>query len=118
MMIQENDENKMNDEMGQAAGSDEKQKVKIEFPYSEIIREKAPKPFEVAEKLATEWKNEGDFSDLGITHPMAGMVAAEALKKAKNVEKKLEEKGVFSIAKMGLEIAKAQVETIKNKFQK
>lgn len=118
MMMQENEDTKNSENVSASAEAAEKEKVKIEFPYSEVIREKAPKPFEVAEKVATDWKNEGDFSDLGITHPMAGMVAAEALKKAKSVEKKLEEKGVFSIAKMGIEIAKAQVETIKSKLQK
>lgn len=96
----------------------EKEPVKIEFPYSEILREKAPKAFEVAEKVATDWKNEGDFTDLGITHPVAGIVASQALTKAKEVEKKLEEKGVFTMAKMGLEIAKSQVETIKSKIVK
>jgi hypothetical protein len=48
---------------------------------------------------------------------VAGIVASQALKKAKDVEKKLEEKGVFSIAKMGLEIAKAQVENIRSKIK-
>jgi len=91
--------------------------VKIEFPYSEIIREKVPKAFEVAEKVATDWKNEGDFTDLGIDHPVAGIVASQALTRAKKVEKKIEEKGVFTMAKMGLEIAKSQVETLKNKIK-
>lgn len=49
---------------------------------------------------------------------MADVVAAEALKKAKQVEKKLEEKGVFNIAKMGIAIAKAQVEEIQKKVFK
>jgi hypothetical protein len=105
----------------EASASEEapqKEQVKIEFPYSEILREKAPKAFEVAEKVATDWKNEGDFTDLGITHPVAGIVASQALTKAKEVEKKLEEKGVFTMAKMGLEIAKSQVETIKSKIVK
>lgn len=91
--------------------------IRIEFPYSELIRAKVPKAFDVAEKVATDWKNEGDFTDLGIPHPVAGIVASQALKKAKDVEKKLEEKGVFSIAKMGLEIAKAQVENIRSKIK-
>lgn len=95
----------------------EKEQVTIEFPYSELLRAKAPKAFEVAEKVATDWKNEGDFTDLGITHPMAGIVASQALLKAKDVEKKLEEKGVFTMAKMGLEIAKSQVENIKSKIK-
>lgn len=95
----------------------EKEPIKIEFPYSELIRAKVPKAFDVAEKVATDWKNEGDFTDLGIPHPVAGIVASQALQKAKDVEKKLEEKGVFSIAKMGLEIAKAQVENIRSKIK-
>ena len=95
----------------------EKEPVKIEFPYSELIRAKVPKAFEVVEKAATDWKNEGDFTDLGIGHPLAGIVASQALQKAKDVEKKLEEKGVISMAKMGLEIAKSQVETIKSKMK-
>lgn len=95
----------------------EKEPVKIEFPYSELIRAKVPKAFEVVEKAATDWKNEGDFTDLGIGHPLAGIVASQALQKAKDVEKKLEEKGVISMAKMGIEIAKSQVETIKSKMK-
>lgn len=94
------------------------EKVKIEFPYSDLVRSKVPKAFEVAEKVATDWKNEGQFQDLGLPHPLADVVAAEALKKAKQVEKKLEEKGVFNIAKMGIAIAKAQVEEIQKKVFK
>jgi hypothetical protein len=107
-----------NEEKKAESQSEESQKVKIEFPYSEVIREKVPKAFEVAEKVATDWKNEGDFTDLGITNPVANIVAAQALVKAKQVEKKLEEKGVFSMAKMGLEIAKLQVENLKSKINK
>lgn len=123
-MIQENENQDVvdnNEEPKEAADPQANAKadsVKIEFPYSEIIREKVPKAFEVAEKVATDWKNEGDFTDLGIDHPVAGIVASQALTKAKQVEKKLEEKGVFTMAKMGLEIAKSQVETLKSKINK
>lgn len=113
----ENDENP-SVEASASEEAPQKEQVKIEFPYSEVLREKAPKAFEVAEKVATDWKNEGDFTDLGISHPVAGIVASQALAKAKEVEKKLEEKGVFTMAKMGLEIAKSQVETIKSKIVK
>ena len=118
-MIQENEEVKVAESTEtQEKTEPQKEAVKIEFPYSEIIREKVPKAFEVAEKVATEWKNEGDFTDLGISHPVAGIVASQALTKAKEVEKKLEEKGVFTMAKMGIEIAKLQVENIKSKISK
>ena len=95
-----------------------KEKVKIEFPYSQLLREKAPKAFDIAEAVATDWKHEGDFTQIGIEHPVAGIVASQALAKAKQVEKKLEEKGVFTVAKMGLEIAKSQVENLKSKIVK
>lgn len=94
------------------------EKVKIEFPYSEVVRAAIPKAFDVAEKVATDWKNEGQFQDLGLPHPLVDVVAAEALKKAKQVEKKLEEKGVFNIAKMGIAIAKAQAEELQKKVFK
>ena len=116
-MIQDN-ENEAKSQESTAEEAPVKEAVKIEFPYSELIREKVPKAFEVAEKVATDWKNEGDFTDLGIKHPVAGIVASQALTKAKEVEKKLEEKGVFTLAKMGVEIAKSQVENIKNKIAK
>lgn len=89
--------------------------VKIEFPYSEVVRAQIPKTFDVVEKAATDWKNEGDFSDIGIQHPVAGVLAAQVLQQAKKVEKKLEEKGVISIAKMGFQIAKSQLEQITKK---
>ena len=97
-----------------------KQQVKIDFPFSDVVRAQMPKAFETAEKVATEvkhhWKTEGDFANLGLPHPLADMVASQALQKAKEVEKKLEEKGVFNIAKMGLEIAKSQFENFKKKI--
>lgn len=117
-MIQENENNNDDSSSNATEAEAEKTKVKIEFPYSDIIRAKVPKTFEIAEKVATDWKNEGNFTDLGIGHPVAEIVASQALQKAKDVEKKLEEKGVFTMAKMGLEIAKAQVENLKSKIQK
>lgn len=100
--------------------AEEKQDVKIDFPFSDLVRAQIPKAFETAEKVVTEvkhhWKTEGDFVNLGLPHPVADMVATHALQKAKKVEKKLEEKGVFSLAKMGLEIAKSQLENLKKKI--
>ena len=108
---------KVNDDSGAGA---EKQQVKIDFPFSDVVRAQMPKAFETAEKVATEvkhhWKTEGDFTNLGLPHPVADMVASQALQKAKEVEKKLEEKGVFNLAKMGLEIAKSQFENLKKKI--
>lgn len=117
-MIQDNDENDEPKNSETDSETKAKEKVTIEFPYSDILRSKAPKAFDVAEKVATDWKNEGDFTDLGIGHPVAEIVASQALQKAKDVEKKLDEKGVFTMAKMGLEIAKSQVEILVKKIQK
>lgn len=116
-MIQEN-EDQTNKEDHTADAKADKPKVTIEFPYSDLLRAQAPKVFDVAEKVATDWKHEGDFTELGIGHPVADMVAHQALTKAKEVEKKLDEKGVFTLAKLGLDIAKSQVEILKSKINK
>ncbi|MBC7371278.1 MAG: hypothetical protein H7326_06930 [Bdellovibrionaceae bacterium] len=87
----------------------EEKKIHIEFPYSEMIRARAPKFFEVAETVATDWVNDGNFENVPVGHPVAQMTVAAGLRKAKEVEKKLEEKGVFMMAKMGLEFAKSKL---------
>lgn len=103
-----NDEKTANEETAQTE-ENKSEKVKIEFPYSEVLREKAPKAFEVAENVATLWKNNEKFENIGLSNPLAEIAAVKTLEKAKQVEKKLEEKGVFAIAKMGTEIAKAKL---------
>ena len=93
-------------------------KIKIEFPYSEIIRDKIPNAFNIVENVATQWKNNDKVESVGLSHPLAEIVAVKALEKAKTIEKKLEEKGVFAMAQMGFEIAKAQALTILDKIKK
>jgi hypothetical protein len=119
-MQNENNEAKDQNENSQTTDSviSEAEKVKIEFPYSEVVRAKIPKAFDVAENVATKWKNNEKFDDLGLGHPLAEVAAAKALEKAKEVEKKLDEKGVFTIAKMGVEIAKSQAQQVLEKFKK
>ena len=116
-MIQANDVND-NDETPKDSEAEKIKlsKVEIKFPFSDVVRAQIPKAFDVAEKVATDWKNEGDFKEIGLPHPLADVVATQALKKAKEVEKKLEEKGVFTLAKMGIEIAKSQINELKKKF--
>lgn len=87
----------------------ERKKIHIEFPYSELVRAKVPRAFEVAENVAEEWVNDGSFENLPVGHPLAQITMAAGLRKAKEVEKKLEEKGVFMMAKMGLEFAKSKM---------
>jgi hypothetical protein len=93
----------------------DRKKIHIEFPYSELVRAKVPKAFEVAENVAEEWVNDGRFENIPVGHPLAQLTVAAGLRKAKEVEKKLEEKGVFMMAKMGLEYAKSKVNSKLNK---
>jgi hypothetical protein len=83
-------------------------KVHLDFYGSEILRQKAPQAFELAEAVADDWVNNGNFQKLPLNHPFAQLVSAVSLQSAKKVEKKLEEKGVISMAKMGLEYAKTK----------
>ncbi len=86
------------------------EKIHLEFYGSELIRQKAPKVMEIADTVADEWVKDGNFQGLPVGNPIAQMAAATALRKAKDVEKKLEEKGVFAMAKMGLEFVKSKIE--------
>lgn len=113
-----NDEVKQNENISNAEADVEKSKVKIEFPYSEVVRGQVPKVFEVAENVATQWKNNEKFENIGLPHPLAEVAAVKALEKAKEVEKKLEEKGVITAAKMGVEIAKMQAQSFLSKIKK
>jgi hypothetical protein len=92
--------------------AEDKKKVEISFTGSEILRAKLPKPFAVAEAVATDWVNDGKFEDLQIGHPLAQMAASAGLKKAKEIEKKLIESGVIEkVAMQALTAAmKAQSE--------
>ncbi len=75
--------------------SDTKKKIEISFFGSEIIRAKLPKPFEIAETVATDWMNNGNFEDLHLGHPLAESAAIAGLKKAKEIEKKVIDSGVI-----------------------
>jgi Cdc6-like AAA superfamily ATPase len=69
-------------------------KVELNFKGSEILRAKFPKPFQVAEKIATDWVHDGRFEGLPLGHPLAQYFAAKGLRKAKEVEKKVMESPV------------------------
>jgi hypothetical protein len=115
--INENEDEVVPDQVATEEPEAPKEKVKIEFPFSEMVREKAPKVFEVAENVATQWRDDEKF-DVGLPHPIAEIAAIKALEKAKEVEKKLEDAGVITAAKMGVEIAKLQAQSILSKFKK
>lgn len=99
------------DEGVQASSEDmENPKVHLEFYGSEYIRMKAPEVMNFAESVVGEWQQDGDFEGLPVDNPMAQMVAAKALRKAKDIEKTLDEKGVFTIARMGVDYVKSKIE--------
>jgi len=89
--------------------SEERPKTHLEFVGSELIRQKAPKVMEVADTVVDEWMKDGQFEGLPVGNPLAQFAAAKVLRKAKDVEKKLEEKGVFMMARMGLDYAKSKL---------
>lgn len=95
------------DESVEAASEEEH--IHIEFPYSDLLRARVPKAFELAETVATEWSTGGDFRDLPIGPPIARMTVGAGLRKAKAVEKKLDDAGVISMARMGVEFAKSKL---------
>lgn len=91
------------------AMDEEEQEVKLDFPYAGLVRAYAPKAMDVADKVATDWKKDGSFMNLGIDNTYANMAVSMGLKKAKEIEKKLDEKGVLSVVRMGVEVIKQQV---------
>jgi hypothetical protein len=93
---------------GQKSGSGS-HKIHIEFPYSDLVRDKIPGVFNLAETVAEEWVSNGEFQSLPVGHPLAQAVVGFGLRKAKDVEKKLDEKGVFSMAKIGIELVKSKL---------
>ena len=52
-------------------------KIELNFKGSEILRAKFPKPFQVAEQIATEWVNGGRFEGLPLGHPLAQYFARQ-----------------------------------------
>lgn len=71
------------------AQTDSKSKVEITFPGSEVIRSRFPLPFEIAEVVAADWINNGNFENLPVQHPLGKTVATKGLKKAKELEQKI-----------------------------
>lgn len=94
---------------GEPAPEEPAQKVEINFPYSELLRAKVPQAFDLAEAVATDWVHDGRFEALPVGHPLAQLAAQVGFRKAKDLEKKLEEKGVFMLARVGYQYAKSKL---------
>lgn len=80
----------------------------LKFPGHEVFKSRLPKALQLAEAVAEEWKKDGDFNGLPVGHPITQVALGLGLRKAKDIEKKLDEKGVFTMAQIGLEYAKVQ----------
>lgn len=74
-----------------------------------MVKATAPKVVDVIENVATEWVNDGNFYNVPVGHPIAQYAVGEALRNAKKVEKKLEEKGVFMMAQIGVDYLKSKI---------
>lgn len=99
----------------------DKKKIEISFFGSEILRAKLPRPFEVAEAVATDWVNDGKFEELHLGHPLAEAMATTGLRKAKELEKKIIDSGVVEKVAMqaltaGLK-AQAEINSIRDQVK-
>ena len=83
--------------------------IRVDFPYSELVRSYVPDAMAVADKALADWKHEGSFMNLGINNPYANMAVSISLQNAKKIEKKLEEKGVLPVVRMGIEVLKNKI---------
>ena len=62
---------------GQNSSSEtQEEEVRVEFPYSDLVRAYVPKAMEMADKVATDWKKDGSFNNLGIDNPYANMAVS------------------------------------------
>src|SRR4051812_40397239 len=80
-------------------------KAHLDFYGSELLKKRVPQAYELAEAVVEEWKNDGSFQKLPLNNSLAQFVAAVTLKNAKQLEKSLEERGVFTMARSGWEYA-------------
>lgn len=107
----------------------QEEKIEIQFPGSEMVRSRFPKPFEVAEKVATDWVKDGDFQNLQVGNPLVEFVAAKGLRQAKDLEKKVlnspvTEKVAMQVFTAGMKAQgliqdlKNQVDQIRSKVKK
>lgn len=87
----------------------EPEKFELNFPGSFLLKAKAPKAFDLAERVAGDWVNDGKFESLPVGHPLAQILAAKVLTKAKDVEKKALNSTPVALAKIGLEYAKSKI---------
>jgi len=84
----------------------------LKFPGHEVLKSRLPGAMKMAEAVVDEWKKDGDFNGLPVNNPVAQVALGMGLRKAKDLEKKLEEKGVFMVAGIGVAYAKSQAQKL------
>ncbi len=84
--------------------------IHVRIMGAELLTLETPqKVIDFTDSLVEEWKQDGNFEALPLGNPLAQTLAAKGFRKAKDIEKKLEEKGVFALAQMGLSILKSKL---------
>ena len=86
-------------------------RLRVNIKGHDVLNIETPeKVLEFADAVAEEWKTDGSFNGLPtVGHPLAQIAVAKGLRTAKDIEKKLEEKGVFALAQMGIGIIKSKL---------
>ncbi len=87
----------------------------VEFFGSHYLRIKFPRSLKLVDKVAYDWKADGEFQDLPLEMPLAQYFLQQGLKKAKRVEKTLEQKGVLPLVRAQASKVKSFVEKRKSK---
>lgn len=87
----------------------------LHFFGSDALKEHAPALHRSLEIIVDDWKKDGRFEGLPLGHPLFQALASVGLQKAKKIEKKLDERGVFMMAKMGSDIVKMKLEELRGK---
>lgn len=88
----------------------EKKIIHYNFYGEDLLRQKAPKMMEFVDVVVEEWQSDGHFINLPVSNPVAKRTVSKAFRRAKKMEKTLEDKGVFAAAKMGFDTLKAKIE--------
>ncbi len=88
---------------------------KLDFYGADLLKEHVPQLHRSIEIIAQDWKNDGRFEGLPVGHPLLQALASVGLQRAKKVEKKLEERGVFMMARMGADMVKMKLNELRGK---
>lgn len=95
---------------GDGAAESPFKKIHVNILGRELLTLETPQRLvDIADTVVKDWKNDGPFDDVPVGNPLAQMLTARGLRKAKDIEKKLEEKGVFAMAQMGLSVIKSKL---------